>query len=207
LAINELTVSGFKLDLSADDPFRGMSKKEILICLEWGIEERDIELATLALDTLEIQGRAGKAKSLLKKEGVKPIPWLKSARAGLSILEEPPKNRSNGHLYTVLVSAPRGARAKYWAYVGSTRYTPEYRFGQHRAGVNAAGIVQSSGIQILRSLCWPWRTVPGRRQERLDWEAALHECLALAVPMVKGDSHPEDWADGFQAKLASQIRT
>jgi hypothetical protein len=96
---------------------------------------------------------------------------------------------------------------RFWAYVGSTNKTPENRFDEHKAGVFASPIVQDLGLQVLRSLCWPWRTVPGKKQERLNWEAALHECLALTVPKVRGDSHPEVWPDDFQAELASQIRT
>src|SRR5262249_4411282 len=106
-----------------------------------------------------------------------------------------------GHLYVVLISGFTEQNQFYGAYVGASRYKPETRFQQHKAGYRASRRVKNRGIQVLKSLCWPGRTIPGGKSRNL-WESALNRCLALVVPKVHGDCVPmAEWGNDFQRPL------
>ncbi len=169
-------------------------------------DRRDLEIASAAYLELERRGKAGRAKEIVSASDTPPILWLRDARNALSILEPPETGRYQGHLYVALLGGLTASNGFYSAYVGSSKYRPDTRFDQHLADVNASGKVRRRGIQLIRSLCWPWRTVPGGKDERLLWESALNRCLSLVVPKVDGDwVPPEDWPRGFQENLRRRL--
>ena len=140
---------------------------------------------------------------MLRDREIEPIPWLADAKKKLKLLNPPIEGqRYQAHLYAILIEGYTETNGIYGVYVGVSRYTPENRFKQHKEGAHAANLVKNRGIQVLHSLCWPWRTVPGGREERLLWETALHHCLELAVSRVRGDTVKlEDIPPDFQALL------
>lgn len=167
----------------------------------------DLELATLAYDELS-RRRAHraivKADRIFAQARIRPIPWLDAATKILGLLEAPPPGPYQGHLYVVLISGFTEQNQFYGAYVGSSRYKPETRFQQHKAGVRASSLVKRRGVQVLKSLCWPsGRTIPGGRNI-VKWESALNRCLNLVIPKVRGDYVPmTEWDDEFQRPLQS----
>lgn len=184
------------------------SGKELLDLVERNldVDHRDLEVASAAFLELQRRGRVKKAERICRAHGVPPIPWLKDAREALDILEPPPEGRHQGHLYVILLDGLTAQNGTYGAYVGSSRYRPETRFEQHISGVKASKRVTRRGVQLLHTLSWPWRTVPGAKTERLLWESALNRCLSLAVPKVYGDFVAvEDWPEGFQEPLRRRL--
>jgi hypothetical protein len=141
------------------------------------IGEPDIEKATEAYDELIRRGRAKivkKAKMIFANTKIKPIPWLASAKNSLEILEPPSPGQYQGHLYVVLVGGFTEQSQFYGAYVGSSRYTPETRFKQHKNGQNASKLVKNRGLQVLRSLCWPNNRTVGGPRSRMSINPSRH---------------------------------
>jgi hypothetical protein len=169
------------------------------------LDHPDIERATVAYN--EVMRRNRKRVMYLIKEifgqaGVKPIPWLAKSVKSLDVLEQPAPGVYQGHLYVVLITGFTEQNQFYGAYVGSSRYKPETRLQQHKAGINSSTIVRNRGLQILKSLCWPnGRPVPGGKN-LIWWESALNRCLARVIPRVRGDFKPiAEWDDSFQKPL------
>jgi hypothetical protein len=188
-------------------PILSLGNTDLLALVEHSLANTppDIELATIAYDEARRRKRhqtIKEAREIFSRKGIHPIPWLSLAKQTLSFLVLPPAGNYQGHLYVILVDGYTEQSQFYGAYVGSSRYTPETRFQQHKAGYKSSGIVRNRGIQVLRSLCWPdGKTVPGGRDLVL-WESALNRCLALTIPKVRGDHIPiDDWDDTFQPSL------
>ena len=76
------------------------------------------------------------------------------------------------------------------------------------AGINAGNGLQKNGIQLMRSLMWPWQKVPGAM--RLYYESALHRALEIgntSGPKVSGDAKAiETWPTKFQEPLKELAR-
>jgi hypothetical protein len=164
-------------------------------------------MATLAYNELLHRNKEKTANRKFSKANLHPIPWLESARKSLSILEMPKEGKYQGHLYVILKSGFTKSNGFYGAYVGSSKLKPENRFKEHKAGIRSARGIPERGEQLLRSLLWPWRTVPGAKKERVEWESALNRCLSTVVPKVHGDSFPiEKWPEDFQKPLKRLIQ-
>ena len=59
-------------------------------------------------------------------------------------------------------------------------------------------------VQILRSLSWPWRSVP--LKNLIYFEYALNGVLKINIKNVWGDyKGPEFWPKNFQKKLISKL--
>lgn len=193
------------IQFSGDDIFQEIKNQELA-------EKANIEIATLALDELKRRKKSKRiiqitreAQNLLRDAEIRPIPWLQATRESLSILKSPKKGKYQGHLYVVLIEGYTKGNGYYGAYVGSSMYRPETRFKQHKDGINASSIVNRRGLQLLQSLCWPWRTVPGGKERTL-WESALNRCLAEVIPKVSGDFHSSgEWPAKFQRPLQNLL--
>ena len=60
-----------------------------------------------------------------------------------------PRRRGHSNIYLVLLDYSDSRAEPYGVYVGMTRYTPEQRFEQHKAGIRAAGSVLRRGLEVL----------------------------------------------------------
>jgi hypothetical protein len=59
--------------------------------------------------------------------------------------------KKHHHVYVVYLRNPRGdGKAGY--YVGMTGLTPEQRFGNHKRGYKAAGVVERCGVRLVPKL-------------------------------------------------------
>lgn len=202
--------------LNTDRPFSNLSTKEIVQGAIHGLDltRPDLEVATIALSELEhrtlnaaLNGML-EIQDILTARGHQTIRWLLQARKNLNILtfdDKPNENYTNS-LYVILRDGYTEQNGRYGIYVGQTANSPEHRFAEHMAGINAGNGLQKNGIQLMRSLMWPWQKVPGAK--RIYYESALHKALEIANtngPKVSGDVVPvEDWPEGFQRPLVKK---
>ena len=205
--------------LNTDRPFSSLETNEIEQGTIEGLtfSRPDLETATLAL--AELKPRTKHAARLaeehinsrLREINHRPIPWLLRVRENLKILtfkDEPNENYTNS-LYVILRDGYTEQNGRYGVYVGQTTRTPEDRFEEHMAGINAGNGLQKNGIQLMRSLMWPWQKVPGAM--RLYYESALHKALEIgntSGPKVSGDAKEvETWPAEFQEPLAKLVES
>jgi len=178
------------LDYQAPRPFRAWKKPDMLEHIEaWlHLNPPRLELATLALEELKIRRKSGRAFKLFENAGIRPIPWLASARE-LVVSELPASTdrRRRGRLYVILRDGYTSANGHYGAYVGVTRLPVEERFMQHRLGIRAAHGLQDHGVELLYSLFAWANPIPGGNDVRTEYETRLHRILERAVPRVTGD--------------------
>ena len=203
--------------LNTDRPFSSLETNQIengtMECLTYS--RLDLELTTLALAELQYRTRRlariaeANINQRLHQINHKPIPWLLQVRKNIKALtfeDEPNKNYTIS-LYVILRDGYTDQNGRYGIYVGQTANTPEHRFEEHMAGINAGNGLQKNGLQLMRSLMWPWQKVPGSK--RLYYESALHKALEIgnvSGPKVSGDVVPTDeWPAGFQLGLLDQF--
>ena len=120
-------------------------------------------------------------KALCPGNALTPVPWLREAqRVAKSIVKT-----TNGrhHLYVILLDGFQNG-GRYGVYVGESRYRPENRFRQHKAGENAAGSVERMGVCLLPSLYEHLN--PLSRQEARQLEPVLAEAFRLSGITVRG---------------------
>jgi len=209
------------IDFTLGRPFIQFSGDDILVAIknQFLTEDVDIEIATLALDELKRRKKAKRitqqAQKRFREAGIKPIPWLQSARDSLKFLEPPKKKNHKGYLYVILKDGFKERKGFYVPYVGVSAKRPEVRFKEHKSGVRAGRGLEKRGIQLLRSLCWPgysengkWKTVPNGNRERYLWESALHICLQTTIPEVAGDVQfqLDEWPKDFQIRLQRKLK-
>ena len=203
--------------LNIDRPFSNLSTKEIVQGATHGLDltRPDLEVATIALSELEhrtlnaaLNGML-EIQNILPARGHQPIRWLLQARKNLNILtfdDKPNENYINS-LYVILRDGYTEQNGRYGIYVGQTTNTPEHRFEEHLNGINSGRGLQQNGIQLMRTLMWPWQKVPGAK--RLYYESALHKVLQIGNtngPKVSGDVVPIDtWPDDFQDDIREAI--
>ena len=197
-------------------PFSGLSTTE----LERGalegltLSRPDLEVATVVL--AELEQRSRKAARIAEKNiennldqiGHEPIKWLFRVRENIKYLsfEDAPNDHYTTSLYVILRDGVTQI-GRYRMYVGQTKNTPEHRFEEHLTGVNSGRGLQKNGLQLMRSLMWPWQKVPGKRN--CLYESALHMALGLGGangPKISGDVIAfEKWPKGFQASLVEML--
>ena len=103
------------------------------------------------------------------------IHWLPKVKAIIEKQSYRKTPRGHGHVYFVLIDATKyiSEEKTYGIYVGQSKYTPERRLKNHRAGKHASKIVQRKGKFIIESLSYKYS--PISRDEALRLEA---KCLA-----------------------------
>ena len=180
------------LDYRANRPFKDWRRPEMLERIEeWlGLDPPRLELATLALDELNIRGlnRAHAALPLFVEAGIPPIGWLPAARRNvLEQLRPPATRRGRGRLYVILRDGYTESNGHYGAYVGVTGKRVEDRFVEHRRGIRAGRGLKHHGIELLYSLFAWANPIPGGSLVRREYETRLHRLLEAAIPNVSGD--------------------
>jgi hypothetical protein len=111
------------------------------------------------------------------------IDWLPVAYEVAGRLRATRRGRTN--IYLILLDYPDRRRASaYGVYVGMSRYSPEQRFDQHKAGIRAAGSVLKRGLEVLTG---PTLHLQGiARGDAAHIETELAESLSAAGLMVQG---------------------
>jgi hypothetical protein len=88
------------------------------------------------------------------------------------------------NVYLVLLDYEDRTRGPFGVYVGSSHYSPEQRFDQHKAGIRASGSVLHRGLEVLAGPTLHLQNIA--RAEALRIEAQLAEALRDAGLLVEG---------------------
>jgi hypothetical protein len=78
---------------------------------------------------------------------MRDIEWLPLAYEVAARFQARGRGRTN--VYLVLLDYSDSRPAPHAVYVGMSRYSPEQRFDQHKAGIRAAGSVLRRGLEVL----------------------------------------------------------
>jgi hypothetical protein len=114
------------------------------------------------------------------ESGAEPLPWLDRAREAARAVTR--STRGTHHLYVALVDGyARGGR--FGVYVGESRYRPENRFAQHRAGLRAA---RTAGRMVALLPSLTAHLNPLSRAEAKALERELADALRAAGLRVSG---------------------
>ena len=84
-----------------------------------------------------------------------------------------PRRRGRSNIYLVLLDYSDSRAEPYGIYVGMTRYTPEQRFEQHKAGIRAAGSVLRRGLEVLAGPTLHLQGISRTEAVRIEEELAL----------------------------------
>jgi len=84
-----------------------------------------------------------------------------------------PRRRGRSNIYLVLLDYSDSRAEPYGVYVGMTRYTPEQRFEQHKAGIRAAGSVLRRGLEVLAGPTLHLQGISRTEAVRIEEELAL----------------------------------
>lgn len=95
-----------------------------------------------------------------------------------------PAGRGRFNLYLVLLDYADARAHPYGVYVGMSRYTPEQRFDQHKAGIRPAGSVLRRGLEVLTGPTLHLQRLRRADAERIEVELA--EALRAAGLRVEG---------------------
>jgi hypothetical protein len=95
-----------------------------------------------------------------------------------------PARRGRYNVYLVLLDYEDRTRGPFGVYVGSSHYTPEQRFDQHKAGIRAAGSVLRRGLEVLTGPTLHLQRIT--RAEALRIEAQLADALRDTGLLVEG---------------------
>ena len=80
------------------------------------------------------------------------------------------KGRSN--IYLVLLDYGDSREDPYGIYVGMSKYSPDQRFDQHKAGIRAAGSVLNRGLEVLTGPTLHLQYIKRAEAERIEGELA-----------------------------------
>ena len=159
------------------------TKDELLIFAQLAAESKDYVLATQCW--LIAKKRKSKTlqavMQLLIAADLPPIEWWESAvQASQSIQRS---TKGNHHVYVVLLDGYQ-RDSRYGLYVGESRYTPERRYGNHKADKHASRHVLRKGVCLLFDLFKHLN--PLTREEAKDIEVKLAEAFKAAGIRTKG---------------------
>ena len=164
-------------------PTDGSTKDELLILAQCAAKSKNYLLATQCW----LIAKKRKSKTLqavmqpLIAADVPPIEWWESAvQASQSVQKS---TRGNHHVYVVLLDGYQ-RDSRYGLYVGESRYTPERRYDNHKAGKHASRHVLRKGVCLLFDL---FRHLnPLTREEAKDIEVKLAEAFKAVGIRTEG---------------------
>jgi hypothetical protein len=122
------------------------------------------------------------AKSIPNWLPMRDIDWLPLAYAEAARFRASGRGRTN--IYLVLLDYSDSRDEPYGIYVGMSRYSPEWRFDQHKAGIRAAGSVLRRGLEVLTGPTMHLQNI--KRTEAARIEAELAQALREAGLFVQG---------------------
>lgn len=113
---------------------------------------------------------------------MRAIEWLPLAYEVTATFRAAGRGRTN--IYLVLLDYSDSRAEPHGVYVGMSRYTPEQRFDQHKAGIRAAGSVLRRGLEVLTGPTLHLRNI--KRENAIRLEAELAAALRDAGIFVQG---------------------
>jgi hypothetical protein len=122
------------------------------------------------------------AKSIPHWLPMRDIDWLPLAYEEAARFRASGRGRTN--MYLVLLDYSDSRDEPYGIYVGMSRYSPEWRFDQHKAGIRAAGSVLRRGLEVLTGPTMHLQNI--KRAEAARIEVELAQALKEAGLFVQG---------------------
>jgi hypothetical protein len=113
---------------------------------------------------------------------MRDVNWLPIAYEVAARFRASTRGRTN--IYLVLLDYSDSRAEPLGVYVGMSRYTPEQRFDQHKAGIRAAGSVLRRGLEVLTGPTAHLQNI--RRRDAVRIEGELAEALKEAGLFVQG---------------------
>jgi hypothetical protein len=113
---------------------------------------------------------------------MRDVDWLPIAYEVAARFRARARGRTN--IYLVLLDYSDSRAEPLGVYVGMSRYTPEQRFDQHKAGIRAAGSVLRRGLEVLTGPTAHLQNI--RRRDAARIEGELAEALEEAGLFVQG---------------------
>jgi hypothetical protein len=113
---------------------------------------------------------------------MRDIDWLPLAYEVSARFRADGSGRTN--IYLVLLDYSDSRSEPHALYVGMSRYSPERRFDQHKAGIRSAGSVLRRGLEVLTGPAMHLQYIKRRDAARI--EVQLAEALRAAGLFVQG---------------------
>jgi hypothetical protein len=138
----------------------------------------------LAVNIDEVLGRLWQnaARSIPHWLPMRDIEWLPLAYEVAAQFRASGRGRTN--IYLVLLDYSDSRDEPHAVYVGMSRYSPEQRFDQHKAGIRAAGSVLRRGLEVLTGPTLHLQNI--KRCDAARIEVELAEALRTAGLFVQG---------------------
>jgi hypothetical protein len=175
-------------------PLQGLSRDEIAARLKRALNGSDGAVGAHCIHELWMRGEmsvtveralerlwACAAETVPEWLPMRYIDWLPLLYETALRFSSPAKGRSNIYLVLLDFSDRDGS---YGVYVGMSKYSPEQRFDQHKAGIRAAGSVLKRGLEVLTGPTLHLQHI--KRAEAVRIESQLAEELTAAGLLVKG---------------------
>lgn len=112
--------------------------------------------------------------------GLQAIRWLPKVKTLIEKQGFKKTKGGSGHVYFILLDQTRFVTigTKCGIYIGQSKYVPQKRFKQHRAGIRASGEVHRNGRCVLQSLSYRFTPINIAEAKRL--EAECHKVICAA---------------------------
>ena len=112
--------------------------------------------------------------------GLQAIRWLPKVKALIEKQSFKKTKGGSGHVYFILLDQTRfvTTNTKCGIYIGQSKYLPQKRFEQHKAGIRASGEVQRNGRYVLQSLSYKFTPINIAEAKRLEVECYKVICAA-----------------------------
>ena len=123
--------------------------------------------------------------------GLQAIRWLPEVKALIEKQGFKAKKGGSGHVYFILLDQTRfvTTNTKCGIYIGQSKYVPQKRFEQHKAGIRASGEVNRNGKYVLQSLSYSITPINIAEAKRLEAECHKIICAAKLTNLPKKVVH------------------
>jgi hypothetical protein len=180
---------------AADRPLRPVAASELVTRFAQALAASDGALGAHCLHELwmrrELIINIDAALERLWKSAARSIPhwlpmrdieWLPLAYEVAAQFRADRDGRTN--IYLVLLDYSDSRNEPHAVYVGMSRYSPERRFDQHKAGIRAAGSVLRRGLEVLTGPTLHLQNIKRGDAARIEFELA--SALRAAGVFVQG---------------------
>lgn len=112
--------------------------------------------------------------------GLHAIRWLPKVKALIEKQKYERTKGGHGHVYFILLDEDRHktVSSKCGIYIGQSKYNPQNRYEQHKAGIHSSGKVENYGKFLLESISFTF--APITRKEALRLEAHCYKIICEA---------------------------
>jgi hypothetical protein len=123
--------------------------------------------------------------------GLQAIRWLPKVKTLIEKQSFKKTKGGSGHVYFILLDQTGfvTTNTKCGIYIGQSKYVPQKRFEQHKAGIRASGEVHRNGKYVLQSLSYRFTPINTAEAKRLEAECHKVICSAKLTNLPKKIVH------------------